>query len=535
MSEISKQTKKLIEQYKKWHYSLEPKEGITTVHVDEVASRVAAFYEKIREFIDWKEEHLLKKGVIERNLRRRMLPHINLSAGEFIKIYISAEPLVLELIRSGHFPNNSIEELKIKEVQRVIDKYIQILNNSPADKNDSRLNLYQWISSIAACEIEEILSPSIKERALMEHMYEQMKTKIKLSKDQQISEEEKNIQIFVSIQKALFDLDYSVISYHLIKYKFPNWSNLSPEYINIVASGIYDIKNGIDANLNHPLAGKINNICQRYNTPYFILDDIISEDPLGAEEKMMDPKKLESLIKEKYNKRVKNLRIKIRRAAFYSIISIFITDILFLFTIEIQLTRYFGQFTMTSTLVNIFVPTMLMAFLALTVKDPPKGNIEKVIMETIKIAYEREKKETYDIKSFRKRGPIFGLIITAVYLLSTLASIGVIVWGLNKINFPPFSYPIFITFLSLIAFAGTKIRQKARALQMVEERDTFLDTLVDFFALPIIHLGRWLTIRWKRYNLLSTLFNALLDMPYSIFVEFIEQWRYFLKEKKEKL
>ncbi len=535
MSEISNQTKKLIEQYKKWYYSLEPKEGSATIHVDEVASRVAAFYEKIRGIIDWKEEHLLKRGVIERNLRRRMLPHINLAAGEFIKIHISAEPLVLELIRSGHFPNDTIEESKVNEVQKVIDKYIQILNNSPADKDDSRLNLYQWISSIAACEIEEIMSPSIKERALMDHMYDQMKAKIKLSKGLQMSEEEKNIQIYISIQKALFDLDYSVISYHLIKYKFPSWSDLSSEDIDVVASRIYDIKNGIGANLNHPLEGKINNICQKYNTPYFILDDIISEDPLGAEEKIIDPKKLEPLIKEKYNKRVKSLRVKIKRAAFYSTVSIFITNILALFTIEIQMARYFGQFTIVSALVDIFVPTILMAFLVLTVKDPPKGNMEKVIMETIKITYETEKKEAYDIKSFRKRGPIFSLMITTIYLFSTLASVGVIVWGLSKINFPPFSYPIFIAFLSLIAFTGTKIRQKARDLHMVKEKETFLNTLVDFFAFPIIHLGRWLTIRWKRYNILSILFNALLDMPYSIFVEFIEQWRYFLKEKKEKL
>jgi len=27
----------------------------------------------------------------------------------------------------------------------------------------------------------------------------------------------------------------------------------------------------------------------------------------------------------------------------------------------------------------------------------------------------------------------------------------------------------------------------------------------------------------------------LIDMPFLVFVEFIEQWRYFLKEKKEEI
>jgi len=57
MPDISEPTEKLISNFKRWQKSLKPKENITTIHVDEVASRVAAFYEKIRGIIDWKEEH----------------------------------------------------------------------------------------------------------------------------------------------------------------------------------------------------------------------------------------------------------------------------------------------------------------------------------------------------------------------------------------------------------------------------------------------------------------------------------------------
>jgi hypothetical protein len=59
--------------------------------------------------------------------------------------------------------------------------------------------------------------------------------------------------------------------------------------------------------------------------------------------------------------------------------------------------------------------------------------------------------------------------------------------------------------------------------------------ILDLFALPLIQVGNWLTVHWRRYNIISALFNALIDMPFSVFVEFVEQWRYFLKEKKEKI
>ena len=65
MSEPSQSTKKLIQRYQVWYQSLQPKESeIITIHVDEVASTVAAFYEKIRGVVDWREEHLMRRAAI---------------------------------------------------------------------------------------------------------------------------------------------------------------------------------------------------------------------------------------------------------------------------------------------------------------------------------------------------------------------------------------------------------------------------------------------------------------------------------------
>ena len=72
MPQLSQSTQKLIQQYQDWYRSLQPKEGISTIHVDEVASKVAAFYEKIKGVVDWREEHLLRKQAIERSLKRRI-------------------------------------------------------------------------------------------------------------------------------------------------------------------------------------------------------------------------------------------------------------------------------------------------------------------------------------------------------------------------------------------------------------------------------------------------------------------------------
>lgn len=87
----------------------------------------------------------------------------------------------------------------------------------------------------------------------------------------------------------------------------------------------------------------------------------------------------------------------------------------------------------------------------------------------------------------------------------------------------------------MISFAGVKIRQRAKELMVEKEKETFLQSIIDLFSLPIIQVGRWLSNQWAKYNAVAVLFNSLLDMPFQFFVEFLEQWRSFLKEKKEKI
>ncbi|GAI01886.1 unnamed protein product [marine sediment metagenome] len=258
---------------------------------------------------------------------------------------------------------------------------------------------------------------------------------------------------------------------------------------------------------------------------------------MGIEEKVSKPEVLETLIREAYNKRVKTLKSRLARAAFYATLSIFLTNIVSLLAVEIPFNKWVTgcSFYPSAMAIDIFVPTLLMFFLVVTIKTPKKENQEQVVMEVMKIVYEREKMDVYEIKTFPKRSIILSAIINLFYLLGFCLILALIIWGLYQVNFPPLSYVIFVVFLSLIAFAGAKIRQRAKELQVIEEKESFFHFIVDPFAVPVIQLGKWLTVKWKRYNVIAAIFSALIDMPFLVFVEFLEQWRYFLKEKKEKI
>jgi len=539
MPELSQSTKKLISQHQIWRESLQPKEGVTTIHVDEFASKVAAFYEKIRMIVDWKEEHLIRRIAIIRKLKRRFLNWElnNISTGEEI-----AEPLILELIRGGHFSNDKIEESKIADVQKVINKYIFISKNRPKIKSGrEKLQFYNWILEIAACEIEETLAPFIKEKALIDYMFELMKERISLKEGiftiGGFKEEEKNIQVYIAVQQALFKLDRPIINYNLLKYKYPQWKNATPEWISETTKNIYKIWTDIEKDLSHPFGKKFYTICEKYDTPYLLLGDTLSEGNLEEiSKKISNPEILEGLIKKAYNKRLSTLKARLFRAAFYSTLSILLANSLSLFILEVPLAKLItGKFMPITIAVDILGPTFLMLLLTVTIRPPSRSNLGVVTMETMKIVYQGKSTDKYEVKISKKRGITTKLIITLIYISGACISFGAIFLIFQLAKFPPTSVVINIMFVALIAFAGLAIRKRAAELTIEEKSGSFLGFIFDILFLPVAGLGRWLSIKWKKYNAIAAFFNALIDMPFSVFVEFLERWRYFLKEKKEEI
>jgi hypothetical protein len=539
MPEISQATKNLIEKYQAWSKSNQQRQSSSTIQVDEVASKVAGFYEKLRGIVDWKEEHLIKRAAISRNLKRRLILANNRKN--------LAEDLVLELIRGGHFPNNQIEETKINQVEKALEKYIYILEKSnTVSSEEQKIKLYNWLLSIAACEIEEILSDSHKEKFLIDFMAEVMSERIEQQstkiisfneKNEQELKKEKNKQVYIACQRALFKLDSPIITYHLLKKKYNQWQNVSEQELKAITENIYSIWLNLEKDLNHPSKDKFYKICQKYNTPFLLIQDILAEQDVSKiNDKFNNPAELETLIKQVYSKRLATLKNRLSRAAFYSTLSILITNSFALFVIEVPLARIImGTFSYTAIMVDILGPTFLMFLLVATIKLPSKNNLEIVLIETMKIIYQTEKKDVYEIKIPRKKSFIVKSFIAFLYFVGASISLTMIILVLRWAGLPPTSYFVNVMFVALIAFAGLAIRNKGEELTVEDKKVGFFSFIFDILFLPIVSLGRWLSNKWKKYNAISIFFNALIDLPWQIFVEFLEQWRNFLKEKKEEI
>ncbi|HEY4476165.1 MAG TPA: hypothetical protein VI954_01495 [Candidatus Paceibacterota bacterium] len=517
MPELSSRIQKLIEQYAAWRRSLEPAgEGVQVITVDEVASKVAAFYEKIRGIVDWREEHLLRKMAIHRILHRRLL--LTENPGEV------AEPLLQELVRAGHFPNNSLRVEDIDEVQRIISKYVVLI--------EQNLALEEWLLSLAAAEIEEQLHAPIREQALGTIMKEDMEDRLLLPG---IQDQEKQFQIALTVEKVLFKSDEATLTLHLLQIMENEWKHPSLEKLAELAQNIHGIRKAVEQILTHPLGEKFHSFAERRTIPYLILGDLMEQtDDFSLA--YGDPAALERGVVAAYGIRLRQLKKRLKKAALYSTISIFLTKILFAIAIEIPLDRYFMGYVNSNTLIaSIVIPPLLMVALLSSVQASPKENLQRVVMEVMRLVYGKEKPEARQIQGIKKRKSLLAAVVSGTYILSFASSFGLLAWGLAEFHFSWPSIIIFLVFLSFVAFAGTRIRKNARELLVIEEKHTFLDGLFDFFSLPLVYAGKWLSGQLVRYNVVLLALNFLIEVPFQIFVEFLEQWRAFLKEKREKI
>lgn len=543
MNNLSPPIQHLIQKYQEAFLAARPVEGVLTVHVDEIASKVASFYEKIRSVVDWKEEHLIRKTAIERVLKRKLiseLPGFNLIANP--KAEDIAEPLVLELIRGGYFPNDAIPQSRLKDIVQILKKYIYLFQNSPLSKNSfqkKRIQFYNWLSEIAACEIEEVLDPPLKESALILAMTNLMEKRIQVDLSLNISEEKKRIQTYIAVHRTLFHLDSSIISYHLLRYWFPEWSDLPQSALEQITGNIVLIWEKIEGELLSPLSNQFFKLCEKDDTLYLVLGDVLEEfvqNPLKILEQLSQTEILSDLIKRVYERRMSTLKSRLFRMAIYSTLSIFVASGFSLFVVEVPLAKFFyGKFSPMATAVDLSFPTILMFLIVASARLPKKSNLDKVISEVKKIVYQSETKDVYQIKKPKKRGFFLSFFVSFLYSLANLISLAITVLIFYLARVPITSVILDTVNVAVVVFAGLIIRDRAKELTVEKEKPNFWEFSLDVLSIPVAKMGKWVSDKWKEHNVVSVFLMALVDMPFQTFVGLVESWSTFLKERKAEI
>ena len=532
-----------IDEYKKI-LAQEKNPPVNPIYVDEIASKIAKLYEKIRRVIDWKEENLVRRTSIERILKRRLISELSewalLPDLEPAKI---AGPITLEIIRTGYFENGKIPEAKIQDVEKILAKYLYILKNSPYAKENAlaiktKVQFYNWILEIAACEIDETLEFSHKENLLMEFMTESVFENLKLLPEGQMDDEDKYIQVYIAVHRALFNLDSPIIAFNVLKKRYPQFALNDMDFTHDFTARIQEIWDQSNMDLEHPKRGEFQKLCEKYDAAYLIIADVmknLENEKESMGKKVQNKETFKALIEQAYRKRLETLKKRLFRSAIYSTLSIFVAGAASLFIFEYPVAKFFyGEFSPLALVADTTIPTALMFFLVSIIKPPAKDNLEALLEEVLRVSHYREEKTTLVIKLNKKVRKLMNLIFTLVYLAGGLGSLYFIYWIFKIAGTPLTSLYINTANVAVIVFAAMAIRQKSKEIT-IKEKGSVLEFILDFFSIPLAKIGSWLSSKWKEFNFVSVFFSTLVDTPFSSFIELLEEWRNYIKDKQAEI
>lgn len=530
--QLSESAEKFIKEYKD-ALDLEKKyneTGEEKIKVHQVSSRIAFLYEKLRNSVDYQEDHLLRKIAIERILKRRLTT-------EKDELNVS-KYLIYELIRARYLPDGKIPEKRIEEIKEIIEKYTLLINNMPeiGSENNNNEYLFNWIAGIASCEIEEKIAPYKKENAIIDFAQKIIGEKLNVP-EKLMSKENKKIQIYIAVLRNLTKSNLSMIEYRLFKMKHPAWFFApSEELIMKMAGNISEIINDIENQINDPLGESFSRFVKK-NLAYFtVLEDVMRKNANNADKIFSHHLHLEDAIKEACVKKYKEAKTKLKRAAVRSIIYIFITKMTLAFILELPFDKYIlGHINYFALGINVIFPPLLMLLVVITIKVPSKKNTELVAQGIKEMVYGNYASSPFTMKGILPQNSFFYKAFKFFYFLIFFVSFGIIIFILKKLNFNIMSMGLFLFFLSVVSYFGIRIRRNARELVVIKRKEGIITFISDLFSIPILRMGQWLSTKLSSVNVFVFILDFIIEAPFKAFVEVFEGWIYFIKEERDKI
>jgi hypothetical protein len=242
---------------------------------------------------------------------------------------------------------------------------------------------------------------------------------------------------------------------------------------------------------------------------------------------------LEERVHDAYRRRFRREKSRLNRFAFFTVISFLISKIAVALAIEIPLQNYvLHDFSLINTVANVIFAPLLMLVIVAFIRMPSRKN-EKLVVDEIGRMASEEKPREYILTFPKKRGAAAELAVRLFYVAMFFVSLYLISKVLFVIDFNYLDITIFVLFASLVGAAGVKVHNRAREISLEQRKPRVLSFILDVFAIPFITIGTWIISGLSKFNVFVIAVDLLVDMPFHIFVEFVENVSDFIRGRKE--
>jgi hypothetical protein len=278
-------------------------------------------------------------------------------------------------------------------------------------------------------------------------------------------------------------------------------------------------------------------VVKKYLPSFVVLRDVLENNKEDIEEVLSNIDSLTEKATEACDEKYSDTRVKLKRSGIRSIIYIFVTKMLLALALEIPYDMYIAtEFDYTPLIVNVIFHPALLFLILLTIRVPKEKNTESIINNIRRIIHEEEENIlAQKVKTSISRNVFSNVLFNIFYVIIFAFTFGAIIYILSRFGFNALGIFIFVLFLSLVSFFGIRSRESARELIIAGDRENIITTLVDFFAIPILRVGRWLSLNFSRINVFVFILDFIIEAPFKAFIEITEDFFSFIREKKEEI
>ncbi|MDO8573159.1 MAG: hypothetical protein Q7R77_00205 [Candidatus Daviesbacteria bacterium] len=496
-----------------------------TVSVNPLVAEIATWYEKFRTAMDYREDEVILRSTIERILKRRLAFG---GSGQSI-----AAPLIRELVWARYFPDSTIVESQVTQVVSEIDLHLRLENEINKKHRINRGKASEWILHLLSSEIEHILKPNDPKDIMSNFIFGIFKDLVMITDD---SEETKNIQVFVAVRRAYANDDIAFLRYHLFKQYF---EKLTIHNVDKIAEHFPAALERIEYHFNYPLKDRIYSYVKNQSIPFLILDDVLRKHKGKVFSITSNEELLNSEILSACNLRYSAIAGKVKRAIIRSVIFIFFTKAVFALFVEGTFERMiYGRILWSSIAINTMTPPLLMIIVGFLIKSPSRENSVRISKKINTVLYDEPPFLDKPLILKKKAGnasPLLWLVFVILWLATFVLSFGAIVFVLSKLHVNPLSQTIFMFFLAIVSFVSFRINRTAHMYILKDKKDNLGSLIFDFFFMPVIQVGRRITLGISQINILLFMFDFIIETPFKGIFAFFEQWFSFLRTQREKL
>lgn len=513
--------------------SIKPKprpDELSKIEVSQTVSFFALVYERMRNAVEFREDHLILRAAVERILKRRL--SLNPTGQD------EAENLLRELLWARYFDNGSLGKDDVDKVQKTIDVYLKIRKQIILGRpSDLQIYLNDFIFDLLTSEIEEILIPekAQKQAAKTFYIYQVLRKKIKI---EDFSESQKDAVFLAALERVYRKSDRAHQRYHLFITFYQPLSLYSKEELEKLTPKLPEVFKKIDAFINNPYLDVLSKFVKKNLPPFLILFELLNKKLNEAEASLTNFDKLKTEIDYICREKYQQLSIKVRNLAIRAFIYIFLTKMIFALILEFPLSNYFyGGADFRSITINTLFPPILMALIVLSFKIPDEENTKRIFSRLIEIINKDptfEKSVSLFSKKSKIKKPVLIFGFTTFYSLTFLITFSLIYEILTQLNFNLISQAIFIFFVSVVTFFSYRIKQSVNELKLSEKESVFTP-LVDFFFMPVLSLGKFFSQEIAKLNFFIFVFDFIIEAPFKLVFEIIEEWIAFVRKRKEEI